>query len=317
MPWQAPAQQEGGWCVVGRPGRPNGAANSWRIRRLAWSGHCTHGNGLLAILPPAPSLVVWCSPPACQQLPRCYCYTLSFPPARRRVARGMPYPPCRQHLRADAAPPAPRSHISLLATCSSQLPSERLMGVQEEVQLREQVCAFARALVRACMRACPHVWTHLRCPARAACHAGRQAAEEAGRQEAGRDASTPHGCRAGACHTGEWGVGGMWPALSTSCDAHTHTFAPDTLAAARPCQRLQPAFLVCLTPASRPLLTPCTTSLGLAVPCVVLRCAVCPAPYRYVVRCPAGRQDFGNFQDAEGKQREKAERLRFGRFFYR
>jgi len=28
-------------------------------------------------------------------------------------------------------------------------------------------------------------------------------------------------------------------------------------------------------------------------------------------------QDFGNFQDAEGKRREKAERLRFGRFFYR
>lgn len=28
-------------------------------------------------------------------------------------------------------------------------------------------------------------------------------------------------------------------------------------------------------------------------------------------------QDFGNFQDLEGKQREKAERLRFGRFFYR
>lgn len=28
-------------------------------------------------------------------------------------------------------------------------------------------------------------------------------------------------------------------------------------------------------------------------------------------------QDFGNFQDAEGKQKEKAERLRFGRFFYR
>ncbi|GAX79717.1 hypothetical protein CEUSTIGMA_g7158.t1 [Chlamydomonas eustigma] len=28
-------------------------------------------------------------------------------------------------------------------------------------------------------------------------------------------------------------------------------------------------------------------------------------------------QDFGNFQDAEGKQHEKAERLRFGRFFYR
>eukprot|EP00879_Flechtneria_rotunda_P020188 GHRR01021229.1.p1 GENE.GHRR01021229.1~~GHRR01021229.1.p1 ORF type:complete len:265 (+),score=70.87 GHRR01021229.1:883-1677(+) len=28
-------------------------------------------------------------------------------------------------------------------------------------------------------------------------------------------------------------------------------------------------------------------------------------------------QDFGNFQDAEGKQREKQERLRFGRFFYR
>ena len=27
--------------------------------------------------------------------------------------------------------------------------------------------------------------------------------------------------------------------------------------------------------------------------------------------------DFGNFQDAEGKQKEKAERLRFGRFFYR
>jgi broad specificity phosphatase PhoE len=28
-------------------------------------------------------------------------------------------------------------------------------------------------------------------------------------------------------------------------------------------------------------------------------------------------QDFGNFQDAEGKQREKADRVRFGRFFYR
>lgn len=28
-------------------------------------------------------------------------------------------------------------------------------------------------------------------------------------------------------------------------------------------------------------------------------------------------QDFGNFQDAEGKQHEKAERLRFGRFYYR
>ncbi|KAG2499910.1 hypothetical protein HYH03_002198 [Edaphochlamys debaryana] len=28
-------------------------------------------------------------------------------------------------------------------------------------------------------------------------------------------------------------------------------------------------------------------------------------------------QDFGNFQDLQGKQREKAERLRFGRFFYR
>jgi broad specificity phosphatase PhoE len=28
-------------------------------------------------------------------------------------------------------------------------------------------------------------------------------------------------------------------------------------------------------------------------------------------------QDFGNFQDAEGKRREKAERLRYGRFFYR
>eukprot|EP00878_Enallax_costatus_P015940 GHUV01016713.1.p1 GENE.GHUV01016713.1~~GHUV01016713.1.p1 ORF type:complete len:443 (+),score=77.35 GHUV01016713.1:1134-2462(+) len=28
-------------------------------------------------------------------------------------------------------------------------------------------------------------------------------------------------------------------------------------------------------------------------------------------------QDFGNFQDAAGKEREKAERLRFGRFFYR
>ena len=28
-------------------------------------------------------------------------------------------------------------------------------------------------------------------------------------------------------------------------------------------------------------------------------------------------QDFGNFQDTEGKKREKAERLRFGRFFYR
>jgi broad specificity phosphatase PhoE len=28
-------------------------------------------------------------------------------------------------------------------------------------------------------------------------------------------------------------------------------------------------------------------------------------------------QDFGNFQDAEGKEHEKAERLRFGRFFYR
>lgn len=30
-----------------------------------------------------------------------------------------------------------------------------------------------------------------------------------------------------------------------------------------------------------------------------------------------GCADFGNFQDAEGKQKEKAERLRFGRFFYR
>lgn len=29
------------------------------------------------------------------------------------------------------------------------------------------------------------------------------------------------------------------------------------------------------------------------------------------------RQDFGNFQDMEGKEREKTERLRFGRFFYR
>ncbi|GIL42901.1 hypothetical protein Vafri_727 [Volvox africanus] len=28
-------------------------------------------------------------------------------------------------------------------------------------------------------------------------------------------------------------------------------------------------------------------------------------------------QDFGNFQDEQGKQHEKAERLRFGRFFYR
>lgn len=28
-------------------------------------------------------------------------------------------------------------------------------------------------------------------------------------------------------------------------------------------------------------------------------------------------QDFGNFQDMEGKEREKTERLRFGRFFYR
>jgi broad specificity phosphatase PhoE len=28
-------------------------------------------------------------------------------------------------------------------------------------------------------------------------------------------------------------------------------------------------------------------------------------------------QDFGNFQDVEGKRREKAERLRFGRFWYR
>ncbi|PRW57633.1 glycerolphosphate mutase [Chlorella sorokiniana] len=28
-------------------------------------------------------------------------------------------------------------------------------------------------------------------------------------------------------------------------------------------------------------------------------------------------QDFGNFQDAEGKKREKLERLRYGRFFYR
>lgn len=28
-------------------------------------------------------------------------------------------------------------------------------------------------------------------------------------------------------------------------------------------------------------------------------------------------QDFGNFQDGEGKKKEKAERLRFGRFFYR
>ncbi len=28
-------------------------------------------------------------------------------------------------------------------------------------------------------------------------------------------------------------------------------------------------------------------------------------------------QDFGNFQDLEGKKREKAERMRYGRFFYR
>lgn len=28
-------------------------------------------------------------------------------------------------------------------------------------------------------------------------------------------------------------------------------------------------------------------------------------------------QDFGNFQRVEDKQREKEERLRFGRFFYR
>lgn len=28
-------------------------------------------------------------------------------------------------------------------------------------------------------------------------------------------------------------------------------------------------------------------------------------------------QDFGNFQDMEGKAREKEERVRFGRFFYR
>ncbi len=28
-------------------------------------------------------------------------------------------------------------------------------------------------------------------------------------------------------------------------------------------------------------------------------------------------QDFGNFQDLDGKRREKAERVRFGRFFYR
>lgn len=28
-------------------------------------------------------------------------------------------------------------------------------------------------------------------------------------------------------------------------------------------------------------------------------------------------QDFGNFQDAEGKKKEKADRLRFGRFYYR
>ena len=33
--------------------------------------------------------------------------------------------------------------------------------------------------------------------------------------------------------------------------------------------------------------------------------------------CPSCRQDFGNFQDMEGKEREKTERLRFGRFFYR
>lgn len=28
-------------------------------------------------------------------------------------------------------------------------------------------------------------------------------------------------------------------------------------------------------------------------------------------------QDFGNFQDQEGKKHEKAERMRYGRFFYR
>lgn len=31
----------------------------------------------------------------------------------------------------------------------------------------------------------------------------------------------------------------------------------------------------------------------------------------------AHTQDFGNFQDVQGKHNEKAERLRFGRFFYR
>ena len=40
-------------------------------------------------------------------------------------------------------------------------------------------------------------------------------------------------------------------------------------------------------------------------------------PRRDVWIWSAGRADFGNFQDAEGKQKEKAERLRFGRFFYR
>ena len=48
-------------------------------------------------------------------------------------------------------------------------------------------------------------------------------------------------------------------------------------------------------------------------------------PQRAALRAVAGlpaltrarRADFGNFQDAEGKQKEKAERLRFGRFFYR
>lgn len=42
-----------------------------------------------------------------------------------------------------------------------------------------------------------------------------------------------------------------------------------------------------------------------------------PDPTSSPHSCDHMRTDFGNFQDAEGKQKEKAERLRFGRFFYR
>jgi hypothetical protein len=52
---------------------------------------------------------------------------------------------------------------------------------------------------------------------------------------------------------------------------------------------------------------------------LLTRLALCAGPTRHVSNVPLhiAWQDFGNFQDMEGKEREKTERLRFGRFFYR